>query len=290
MLPELLHFRFGGTWRVRALGASSFCETWRADSPDGALFIKSTSIERAAMLEAEADGLAALAMPRCIGVPALRGCWTEADTAVLAMEWLDLAPAEPSGFGARFGRELATLHRAPAPGEGRFGWHRDNWLGATPQRNRWSSEGGRSGWIAFVAEERLLALAEGLASPLPEAIRRVVGALPDLFDDGYVPQPSIVHGDLWSGNWGCVVSGAPVIFDPAVSVSDAEAELAMMELFGSPPAGFWPAYLEISAVSPGYARRRPVYQLVHLLNHVHLFGGAYVGRALAVARSVVMPG
>lgn len=239
------------------------------------------------MLEAEADGLAALAMTGCIGVPAVHGCWTEADIAVLAMGWITFASHESQDFGARFGRELAALHRAPVPGDGRFGWHRDNWLGATPQRNRWSREGGRAGWIAFVSDERLLALAEGLASPLPEVVQRVVALLPELFDDGHVPQPAIVHGDLWNGNWGCVASGAPVIFDPAVSVSDAEAELAMMELFGSPPSGFWPAYREIAPVSPGYVRRRPVYQLVHLLNHARLFGGAYAGRALAVASSVL---
>jgi protein-ribulosamine 3-kinase len=79
----------------------------------------------------------------------------------------------------------------------------------------------------------------------------------------------------------------PVIFDPAVSVADAEYELAMMELFGAPPAGFWTAYRERMPVAEGYARRRPLYQLVHLLNHARLFGGGYERQALAVCASLL---
>ncbi|HET7528279.1 MAG TPA: fructosamine kinase family protein, partial [Burkholderiaceae bacterium] len=234
MVANLLSAHLGGRWKLRALGASTFCDTWRADGASGALFVKSAPLARAAVLQAEADGLAALAAPGCIRVPTVVGCWTDDHTGVLAMEWLDFTAREPEDFGARFGHRLATLHRAAAPGDGRFGWWRDNWLGGTPQRNRWSAEGGRDGWIAFVAHERLLPLADGLSAPLSDAVRRVVAVLPTLFDDGHVPRPSLIHGDLWHGNWGCVAGGEPVIFDPAVSVSDAEAELAMMELFGSP--------------------------------------------------------
>jgi fructosamine-3-kinase len=286
MVTTLLHERLGGAWTVRALGASRFCATWRAQSGGTALFIKSAPLSRAAVLQAEADGLAALAAANGIRVPRVLGCWDDADIAVLAMTWLDLSKREPRDFGTRFGAQIAALHRAPAPADGRFGWHRDNWLGGTPQRNLWSRERGRDGWIAFVAHERLLALVEGLPSPLPAAVRRVVDTLPALFDDGHVPRPSLIHGDLWSGNWGCTADGEPVIFDPAVSVSDAEAELAMMELFGSPPAGFWPAYREAAPLAPGYARRRPVYQLVHVLNHVRLFGGGYAQQALAMCEAI----
>ena len=286
MVAELISARLGGTWTVRALGASTFCETWRAESCSATLFVKSAPLARAAVLQAEADGLAALAAARCIRVPAVIGCWDGIDTVALAMEWLDFAPHEARDFGARLGHQLAALHRAPASGGGRFGWQRDNWLGGTPQRNRWSDRGGRDGWIAFVAHERLLAFAEGLPAPLPGAVRQVVSALPALFDDGHVPRPSLIHGDLWSGNWACSSDGEPVIFDPAVSVSDAEAELAMMELFGSPPAGFWPAYREAAPLAAGYTRRRPVYQLVHILNHARLFGGGYARQALALCEAI----
>ncbi|HEU5293573.1 MAG TPA: fructosamine kinase family protein [Burkholderiaceae bacterium] len=286
MLADALRAHLGGAWMVRALGASTFCDTWRAESASGVLFVKSAPSARAAVLAAEADGLAALAAPQCIRVPKVIGCWSAGDAALLALEWLDLATLEPHDFGACLGHQLAALHRAAAPGDGRFGWHRDNWLGGTPQRNRWSEEGGREGWLAFVAHERLLALADGLPSPVPAAVRRVVAALPALFDDGHVPRPSLIHGDLWRGNWSCLADGEPVIFDPAVSLSDAEAELAMMELFGAPPAGFWPAYREALPVAAGYVRRRPVYQLVHILNHARLFGGGYARQALALCEAI----
>src|SRR5215470_7590812 len=167
MVADLLHARLGGTWRARALGASSFCDTWRADGASDSLFVKSAPLARAAVLEAEADGLAALAAACCIRVPAVVGCWRADTHALLALEWLDFSAHEPPAFGAHLGRQLGALHRAPAPGDGRFGWARDNWLGGTPQRNRWSAHGGRDGWLAFVANERLLALAQGLPSPVP---------------------------------------------------------------------------------------------------------------------------
>jgi fructosamine-3-kinase len=81
--------------------------------------------------------------------------------------------------------------------------------------------------------------------------------------------------------------GLPVIFDPAVSVSDAEAELAMMELFGSPPSGFGPAWRAAMGVHEGYERRRGLYQLYHLLNHALLFGGGYAAQSLAMAQRLL---
>jgi fructosamine-3-kinase len=288
MWSDLLRAHLGGRWGLRALGNSAFCDTWQAADGSARLFLKSAGPTRAAVLGAEADGLAALAaVAGAVRVPAVAGLWTaDSGHTVLAMEWLDLSSRPPAAFGAAFGHGLATLHRAAAPGEGRFGWHRDNWLGGTPQGNRWSALAGRDGWLAFLAEQRLLAFADGLAPALRAAVGGVVDRLPACFDDGHVPRPSLIHGDLWQGNWGALAGGEPVIFDPAVSVSDAEAELAMMELFGAPPAGFWPAYREHMRLDEGYPRRRAVYQLVHLLNHARLFGGGYVAQAMAVAASL----
>ncbi len=93
---------------------------------------------------------------------------------------------------------------------------------------------------------------------------------------------------LMRGNWGMRADGRPVIFDPAIYIGDAEAELAMMELFGAPPAGFWPAYAAAGpGLHPGYARRRGVYQLHHLLNHALLFGGGYAAQAQSCAQQVL---
>jgi fructosamine-3-kinase len=292
-LAPLLCARLGGDWTMRGLApASAFCATWRAEprrGAGGALFVKSLPAARADVLEAEADGLEALAAVGAIRVPAVAACWIDDANAMalLAIEWLDFAPASDPRFGERFGRCLAALHAAaPREGEGRFGWRRDNWIGGTAQRNRWSVSGGLAGWLGFFGAERLRAMTDRLAAAgapavLRPAIEGLIAAMPSLFDDGHVPRPSLIHGDLWSGNWGRLADGTPVIFDPAVSVSDAEAELAMMELFGAPPAGFWPAYREAFGLAPGYARRRGLYQLYHLLNHALLFGGGYLPQSMA---------
>lgn len=269
MIADLLRQRFGGAWRVQALGASEFCDTWQADGNGERLFVKTGGLA----LEAEADGLQALGGH--IRAPVVRGCWRAGGPTVLALEWLELSPARD---GRAFGLALASLHAAPA-GE-RFGWHRDNFLGSTLQRNRWCDS-----WVGFHASERLGALAAQLPA-LGAAVQRVIDVLPRFFDDGHEPRASLIHGDLWSGNWAALLSGAPVVYDPAVSVSDPEAELAMLELFGSPPDAFWGAYREVMPIAAGYARRRPLYQLYHLLNHALLFGGGYVGQARTMAEGL----
>lgn len=281
--------RLGGAWRVHALDASGFTGTWGADGRDAALFVKTLPAAQADTLQTEADGLQALAATATVRVPAVAGCWVDGGLALLALEWLDL---RGSADGARLGAALGALHAAaPAEGDGRFGWRRDNRLGSTVQTNGWSRAGALDGWIEFFGQRRLMALhaalaAAGAPAALGHAVEGVVAVLPRFFDDGHVPHASLIHGDLWSGNHGALADGTPVIFDPAVSVSDAEAELAMLELFGSPPAGFWPAYRAAAGLSRGYTRRRPLYQLYHLLNHALLFGGGYVAQSLALAEKL----
>lgn len=293
-VQDTLTSELGGRWAVQSLQASSFCATWRAEGAEVS-FVKSVPMASAGILLAEADGLRALSDVHAIRVPAVIGCWSDErrDIALLALQWLDLKNPD-AAFGDRFGRALASLHRTPATeGGGRFGWRCDNMLGGTPQPNRWSGEGGLSGWLEFFGRERLGAMRERLLAShvsvaLADAVNDVIQALPAFFHiDGYQPQASLIHGDLWSGNWGMLEDGTPVIYDPAVSYSDAEAELAMLELFGSPPAGFWSAYRESIGTAPGHAQRRGLYQLYHLLNHALLFGGGYVRQSLSLAQALV---
>jgi len=306
-----------GGWRWRPLHASAFTGTWCATRGSGSLerlFVKTAAGARAALLAAEADGLQALAATRTIRVPAVAALVPAAGDApaLLALEWLDLVPPD-AGFGTRFGAALAALHRAPVRPP-RYGWPRDNYLGATPQCNTPTAGAAPDDWLGFVARCRLRAMLDGLrpagtvasatpgegahqharehAAPpgLADAVDAVIDALPRLFDGphgAHRPRPSLIHGDLWSGNWGMQADGTPVVYDPAVSWSDAEAELAMMELFGAPPPGFWGAYRDAAGLHPDYPRRRGVYQLVHLLNHARLFGGGYARQARACAQAVL---
>ncbi|HUR88721.1 MAG TPA: fructosamine kinase family protein [Ramlibacter sp.] len=227
----------------------------------------------AAVLRAEAEGLEVIAATKTIRVPKV----IELRGDVLVLEHVDFATPD-AGFGKRFGGALKALHEHPCAEA--YGWPRNNFIGATPQINKRSDV-----WLAFWRESRLQPMVARLHDPLLlEAIGRAIDAMPRMFDDGYTPRASLVHGDLWSGNWGMSSDGTPVIFDPCVSYSDREAELAMMELFGSVPAGFWNGY---GAMPAGYARRRKLYQLYHLLNHAVLFGGGYARQALHCARDVL---
>jgi fructosamine-3-kinase len=235
------------------------------------VFVKSGN---AAVLQAEADGLRALAATRTIRVPRV----IELRGDELVLERLDFA-APDAGLGERFGRTMAALHRHPC--EELYGWPQDNFIGATPQVNSRSSD-----WIGFWRDSRIVPMLARLRghSALEAAVRATIDLMPTLFDDGYVPRPCLIHGDLWSGNWGMLADGTPAVFDPCVSYSDREADLAMMELFGAPPLGFSKGY---GAMPEGYAKRKKLYQLYHLLNHAVLFGGAYASQALRCAQGLL---
>lgn len=288
--PSELATAFGRSWELRALGHSTFCDTWQASQGRLKLFVKSADRAGAGMLRAEADGLRALAATGTIRVPAVHALEDlPGGGASLALEWLDFACPDAK-FGARFGRALARLHMQRCPMEPEsFGWRSDNFIGATPQRNTPLQPACQMGWLMFFERARLCAMRERLpaaATELREAVDAVVEALPGVFADGYVPQPALIHGDLWQGNWGMLTDGTPVVFDPAVSCSDAQAELAMMELFGSPPRGFREAYEHSGGIWPDL-KRTQLYQLYHLLNHAVLFGGSYLQQALRSARALV---
>lgn len=170
--------------------------------------------------------------------------------------------------------QLAALHAQPQP---YFGWHRDNWIGATPQLNERSDD-----WIEFWRDRRMgfqldLAARNGYTRTIQRHGDKLRLYVAGLFA-GFRPCPSLLHGDLWSGNIGCV-GGEPVIFDPAVYYGDREADLAMTELFGGFPAEFYAAYREALPLDSGYAQRRTLYNLYHVLNHLNLFGGGYLAQA-----------
>jgi fructosamine-3-kinase len=229
-----------------------------------------------AVLHAEAEGLAAIAATNTIRVPEV----IELRDGVLRLEHLDFA-APDREFGERFGRALAALHLHAC--DEPYGWPHDNFIGATPQVNTRTGD-----WIAFWRESRLRPMLARLraSDALARAVQEAMERMPEWFD-GYTPRPSLVHGDLWSGNWGMLEDGTPVVFDPCVSYSDREADLAMMELFGAPPEGFRGAYESAAGLHAGYARRRKLYQLYHLLNHAVLFGGSYAQQALRCAQDLL---
>jgi protein-ribulosamine 3-kinase len=236
-------------------------------------FVKLNRGDRLPMFEAEAAGLAELAASRTLRVPTPVCTGLAHDQAFLAMEHIELGGC-PAGGGARAGRLLAAMHRCTRD---RFGWDRDNTIGSTPQHNAQHPD-----WAHFWAERRLgpqleLAGRNGYAKPLQRAGDSLLAELPALL--GHAPAPSLLHGDLWGGNMACARDGEAVVFDPAVYFGDREADLAMTELFGGFGGDFYAAYREAWPLDPGYAIRRDLYNLYHVLNHLNLFGGGYLSQA-----------
>ncbi len=241
------------------------------------LFVKAGPPGHMERLKAEAAGLKVLDTAGAVRVPQTWLVGGEGRSYFLVLEFLPLLPGTAQSF-ARLGQALAQLHR---PAQSQFGFARDNFIGANVQRNRLQDD-----WPAFFRDCRLapqlaLAKANHLDAALLDAGASLLERLPAFFA-GHTPQASLLHGDLWHGNAGFLGDGTPVLFDPAVYWGDREADLAMTELFGGFPASFYAAYREAAPLDSGYAVRKHLYNLYHVLNHANLQvnqdGGCRSGR------------
>ncbi|HEX9812604.1 MAG TPA: fructosamine kinase family protein [Burkholderiales bacterium] len=236
-------------------------------------FVKSNHPSGLEMFAAEAEGLQTLAATQAVRVPT-PVCWgSGSDMAFLVLEYLDLSSGHRRAQ-ALLGRQLAAMHQTSHT---RFGWHRPNTIGTTRQRNEYSES-----WVEFFRHRRLgyqLELAgRGGNRALQASGEKLLSRLNSFFE-GYAPPPSLLHGDLWVGNTGETTLGQPVLFDPAVYFGDRETDLAMTELFGGFSETFYRSYDEAWPLDPGYATRKILYNLYHVLNHLNLFGRAYLKQA-----------
>jgi fructosamine-3-kinase len=239
---------------ARDTTGGSICRVWTGELDDGtAVVVKLAPYD----VTVEVDGLEAL---RAAGAPVPDVLAADGD--LLVMRYV---AGEPDW--SLLGRRVAQLHRH-STGNG-FGWHRDNLLGRAPQLGGWSDD-----WPTYFAELRLRPLLD--ADALPGAVRArmeraLAGPLPRLLG-AHDPSPSLVHGDLWSGN---IVRGRWLI-DPAVWMADRELELAFARLFGGIPDELFSAYATAWPLPAGAADRMPALQLYHLLIHVWHFGASYI--------------
>jgi fructosamine-3-kinase len=256
-------------------GSINRCYRWEAAR--GPMFVKVGDRSAQAAFAAEADGLRELHAAQALRVPGVLATGVAGPAAFLALEWIERGAASEDCH-RRLGEQLAALHSVTAP---RFGWWRDNTIGHIPQANAWSED-----WVGFFRERRLrpqlaLAVQHGFAGLLAERLERLLAALPALLA-GHSPRASLLHGDLWGGNWLPSATGEPVVFDPAVYYGDRETDLAMTRLFGGFGAAFYRAYEAAAPLPAGAALREELYNLYHVLNHANLFGGSYAHQARAL--------
>lgn len=284
-VSQAIETRSGRSCRIlsaAALHGGDISAAFRlTDAGGGSYFAKLEDSRRRDLLAAELDGLQALAEAGAVRVPAPIALGEAEGRVFLICEFIAF---DRLGVGSarRLGAQLADLHGCL--GEG-FGWYRDNFIGLTPQPNAWAAH-----WPTFFWEQRIRYQLELAGEQHAGAVYRLGYRLGERFDalfEGYRPAPSLLHGDLWAGNAARDERNRPVIFDPTVHYGDRECDIAMTELFGGFPTGFYEAYQAAWPLDPGYRVRRELYQLYHVLNHHNLFGGGYLGRAEAMIRRLL---
>jgi len=253
------------------------------------VFMKANEKEKAASFTAEAAGLFAIAQTGTIRTPKILCAGTddgeEVGYSFLLMEYIN-SGEKRSDYWQTLGRELAAMHQADASAfcEQAFGFYEDNFIGARPQDNSPAAT-----WIDFYRDKRLAPQFKAADSYLTSADRSRATKLLDHLEDFLIEPkaPSLLHGDLWSGNVMAGPDGKAMLIDPAAYVGHAEADLAMTELFGGFSPDFYQAYKEANPLEPGYEKRRDLYNLYQLLNHLNLFGQSYLGAVLSIVDEYV---
>ena len=262
------------------MGGGCISPAARIDTDAGPRFLKwSGGRQPAGLFRAEAEALRAIAATATVRVPVVEAF---ADDWIL-MEWLEPGVAGPAAW-SEFGRALARLHRAQAD---RFGWPDSNYIGQLEQSNARDGSWSRFWKSQRIAPQMERAIAAGHFSGSDQRLLKAhLEALDDLLAVGDAEGPSLLHGDLWSGN-AHEMAGVVAAIDPSSYYGHREVDLAMAALFGGFPAAFYEGYEAEWPLEPGWQARRAAYQVYHLLVHVNLFGSSYVPAVMESAARVV---
>ena len=253
---------------------------YRIDSDRGTYFLKiNERIPYEGLFEREASGLQELSANSRFVIPAPLKWGTVQHEQYLLLEWVQQQPPQNDSW-VLFGKMLAEMHRSVQP---YFGYKEDNYLGTWQQSNNPAPT-----WQQFYADFRILPLVRKLYDDqklnATDSVRaeNFCKTLADLF-----PQetPSLLHGDLWSGNRSFTAAGEPCIFDPAVYYGHREMDIGMTLLFGGFDQQFYQSYQQQYPLQPGWKQRVHFTQLYPLLLHAHLFGGQYIHRCQAILSS-----
>jgi fructosamine-3-kinase len=259
----------GGLLSHQTVSGGSINDAYQIKTEQGKFFLKLNSSTRfPLMFETESKGLKLLGKSN-FSVPEPLQVGVVDNAQFILMKWIEQGSPNHD-FWNVFGRSLAELHSISSKG---FGLDHDNYIGSLPQHNEMAET-----WAEFFQNKRLkpqieMARANGrLTSKMTVGFDSLFKQLPDLFPK---EKPSLLHGDLWSGNMMVSSYGSPCIFDPAVYYGHREMDLAMMALFGGFGESWVDAYNEVYPLALGWQDRIPLGQLYPLMVHVNLFGGGY---------------
>jgi fructosamine-3-kinase len=241
-------------------------------------FLKYNSTGNNDMFIKEAHGLQELKKAGVIKIP---------DVICYAKDYILLehiiSGNKQKNFSVDFGRKFASLHKFTSE---LYGFYEDNYIGSNPQLNI-SKENEKHNWTKFYFNKRIhfqfqLAEVKGNStSEMQKAIAVLENKIDDIITDNG-EKPSLLHGDLWGGNYLINEKGFACLIDPAVYYGNREADLAMTKLFGGFDSRFYEAYNEAFPLPAGYDYRENIYKLYHVLNHLNLFGGGYYSQAMSL--------
>ncbi len=278
-LDEAVHDIFGQNAEIiqrRSISGGDINEAYHLMISGGReAFLKENSHGENGFFKAEADGLEALNKAGARVHKVLGWGKKEGDGVFLLMEYVSRS-RPVKNYWTNLGYMLANVHSASTEeftDGNKYGFFRDNFIGLTRQVNKT-----RNDWISFFRDERLGFQMKLADHYFDKEDRRICIYFLDHIED-YLTEPgfpSLLHGDLWSGNVMADENGEPMLIDPAAYVGHHEADIAMTELFGGFSHEFYDAYHEVIPKESGYVDRREIYNLYHLLNHLNLFGGSYL--------------
>lgn len=257
-----------------AIGGGDICEVFLITGSKNEKFIlkllEASGIT--GMFNKEMNGLKTLKKTGCIDIPTPIATGDLENNSYLLLEYKAAGKAT-GDFWEKFGEQLACLHRTTNPD---FGFFEDNYIGSLSQQNKWTGEA-----PDFYINQRLkpqLAMAEKYELGVSEDfLENIAENIPD-------EPPSLIHGDLWNGNFLINAEGAPCLFDPAVSYAPREMDLAMMKLFGGIDRKLFESYNEHFPLERGFEERLPLWQLYYLLVHLNIFGKGYRNQVVNIIK------
>lgn len=246
-------------------------KAYKIVAKEGDFFIKTNNRNNyPGLFEKEANGLKALRTSGALPVPEVIQTGEFNYTQYLLLEWLETANTTPEMWEA-FGNRLAQLHKTT---QENFGFYEDNYLGTYLQNNT-----AYSAWSEFYANCRVLPLIKLIYDQ--NKINRNIIAAADNFSKELnnilpIEQPSLLHGDLWSGNFLSAKNNETYLIDPAVYYGHREMDIGMSRLFGGFSTQFYESYNNAYPLEKNWEKRLPYTQLYPLLFHAYAFGGHYI--------------
>ncbi|MEJ6980181.1 fructosamine kinase family protein [Pedobacter sp. P351] len=267
----------GSLGLLSSVSGGSINKCFQIEYGKESFFLKvNSSVKFPSMFIAEAEGLKQIGLTNTIQVPKVICHGVSNDEQFLVLEWIEQGINDACAQ-AEMGRRLAELHMNT---QLQFGLDHDNYMGSLVQSNKRSPS-----WSEFFIIERLVPQVE-MARNRNLLSNSVLIQFEILYKnlDGLFPReiPSLLHGDLWSGNYLINYLNKPVLIDPAIFYGHREVDIAMTTLFGGFQQPFYDAYHEMFPLKEGWKERLDLWNLYPSLIHINLFGQSYVSQLMQI--------